>query len=151
FLHADKVEVGLAGLPLGLFREQGRVLEEHRSRWECLVGSQRGAYARRLQTRVALCRVIVYRVVSHDPLVQAERGILMPSLLGHPGLPVEHLGEQWRARKALFKALPERSSSLVVTLAILQPSGLPQAGVGLFIRGKILRQTLVEFDCSGQL
>jgi len=142
--------VGFAGLPLGLFREQARVLEKHRSRWECLIGSQRGAYTSRLQTRVSLNRVIVHRVVSNDPLIQAERGILMPSLLGCPGLPVEHLGEQWRAWKALFKVLPERGSSVVVALAILQPASLPQAGLGLLVRGKILRQALVEVDRFGQ-
>ena len=92
----------------------------------------------------------MHRVISNDPLVQAEGGILMPSLLGCPGLPVKHLREQGRTWKALFKALPERGSSVVVTLAILQPSGLPQAGPGLFVCGKILPQALIEVDRSGQ-
>src|SRR5262249_29905997 len=150
FLHGGEGEAGFAGLPLGRLWEQGRVLEEYRGRWECLASGQYRAYTSRLQARVSLGRVIVHRVVSNNPLVQVERGILMPSLLGCPGLPVEHLGEQYRARKALFKALPERDSSVVVTLAILQPSGLPHAGLRLFIRGKILCQALVEFDRSGQ-
>jgi hypothetical protein len=93
FLHADEVEAGFARLPMGRFREQGRLLEDHRRCEECLVGSQRRAYASRLQMRVALGRVIVHRVISNNPLVQAERGILLPSLLGCPSLPVEHLRE----------------------------------------------------------
>src|SRR5262249_50261350 len=102
------METGWVELPLGLFREHVRLLEEHRSRWQGRASSHRGAYASRLQIRVSLGRVIVRRVISDDPLVQAERGSLMPFLLGCPGLPVEHLREQRRAWKALVTALPER-------------------------------------------
>ena len=92
----------------------------------------------------------MHRVISNDLLVQAQRHIVLPALLGGPSLPVEHLGEPCRAWKALCKALPECASSLVGTLAVLHPPGLPQAGLGLFMRGEILRQALVEVKRSGQ-
>src|SRR5262249_49692991 len=51
----------------------------------------------------------------------------------------------------LLQALPEGSRRLVVTLTIVQPASQPQAGLGMVIGRKILRQALIQLDGPGQV
>src|SRR5262245_40578591 len=116
------MEARPAGLSLGRFLEQGGVVQGHRGRRGGLVRSQLGADTGCLQAGLCLGAVVVRRIISQYALIQAECRVLMATVVGGPRLPVEHLGEQRRAREMLLKALPEGGRWLVVTLTILQPS-----------------------------